>query len=57
MITIYTKENCPGCVQLKAKMKQEGKEYREVLLGRDMSVGEFLEKYPGIRAVPYVVEE
>lgn len=57
MITVYSKDNCPGCETLKSKLKAEGKPFTEVKLGRDISVPDFLEKYPGVKSVPYMVEE
>jgi glutaredoxin len=54
---IYTTPNCPGCKQLKAKWTSEGKEYLEVVIGSDISREAFFEKYPGVRTVPYVVEQ
>lgn len=57
MITVYSKDNCPGCETLKSKLKAEGKPFTEVKLGKDISVADFLEKYPGVKSVPYMVED
>ena len=57
MITVYSKDNCPGCETLKAKLKAEGTPFTEIKLGRDMSVGEFKELFPEVRSVPHVVED
>lgn len=57
MITVYSKDNCPGCETLKAKLKAEGTPFTEIKLGRDMSVSEFKELFPEVRSVPYVVED
>lgn len=57
MITVYSKDNCPGCETLKAKLKAEGTPFTEIKLGRDMSVSEFKELFPEVRSVPHVVED
>lgn len=57
MITVYSKDNCPGCETLKAKLKAEGKPFTEIKLGKDMSVGEFKELFPGVKSVPYMVDD
>ena len=54
--TVYSKDNCPACVQLKARLTKEGVEFKEVKIGRDITVEEFKEKFPNVRAVPHVVE-
>ena len=54
MITIYTKDNCPSCVTAKSQMKAAGQEFKEVLIGRDITREEFMTKFPNIRTVPYI---
>ena len=54
MITIYTKDNCPACLTAKAQMMSAGQEFKEVLIGRDITREEFMAKYPHIRTVPYI---
>jgi len=51
---VYSKTNCPACDTLKAKLKSEGVEYVEILLGKDMSIEAFKEKFPLVRSVPYM---
>lgn len=57
MDIIYSKPNCPACDRLKFKYKQEGKEYREVVIGEDITVEQFLAFFPDARFVPYVIKE
>lgn len=57
MITVYSKDNCPGCETLKSRLKAEGKPFTEVKLGRDISVQDFIEKFPGVKSVPYMVDD
>jgi glutaredoxin len=53
-LVVYTKDNCPACVQLKAKLVSEGTSFVEVHLGRDMTIEAFKEKFPTVRSVPYM---
>ena len=59
MKVVYSKDYCPGCDRLLAEYESngylEGVDYRVVKLGKDISVDEFLTKYPDAKSVPYVV--
>ena len=57
MKTIYTKEDCPACMVLKSKLFSKNIDYKEVMIGRDITREEFMEKFPGVRQVPHLVEE
>jgi glutaredoxin len=57
MKTVYSKDNCPGCEQLKAQLRANNEPFTEVKIGRDITVQEFIEKFPNVRTVPYVVED
>jgi len=54
--TVYTKTNCPACVTLKASLVKAGESFKEVLIGRDITREEFMEKFPTVRTVPYMVD-
>ena len=56
MKVVYTKENCPACVALKASLAQAGEAFTEVKIGVDISREDFIVANPGIRSVPYVKE-
>ena len=56
MIVVYTKDNCPACNTLKATYAQNGVVFQEVHIGKDISREEFMELFPSVRTVPYVVE-
>ena len=56
MIVVYTKDNCPACNTLKATYAQNGVAFQEVHIGKDISREEFMELFPSVRTVPYVVE-
>jgi glutaredoxin len=53
---VYTKNNCPACVQLKTKLASDGVDFVEVHLGKDITVEAFKEKFPTVRSVPHMVE-
>lgn len=53
---IYTTTACPRCVQVKAKMKAEGRQYIEMVIDRDVSRETFSQQYPEARSFPHVVE-
>lgn len=55
MKTVYTKENCPACVQLKNQLKQNEEVFNEIKIGKDISREDFIMKFPGQRTVPFVV--
>lgn len=54
MMIVYSKPNCPACVTLKKQLDEAGKDYAEIVLGVDMPIEEFKEKFPKVRSVPYV---
>lgn len=56
MKVVYTTLSCPACVQLKAKYKAEGIEFKEVMVGKDITKEEFFEVFPEVRSVPFVVD-
>ena len=53
-LVVYTKDNCPACVQLKARLVSEGTSFVEVHLGKDMTIEAFKEKFPTVRSVPHM---
>lgn len=57
MKTIYTKEDCPACMVLKSKLFSKNIPYQEIMIGKDITREEFMEKFPGVRQVPYLVEQ
>ena len=57
MKIVYTKDNCPACVTLKASLAQAGEAFKEIKIGRDITREEFMEKFPKVRTVPYMVDD
>lgn len=63
---IYSKDNCPQCVQAKALLDQYSIPYREIKIsyggasnfsGKYISREDFMEQYPEVRAMPYIVHD
>ena len=57
MKTVYTKDNCPACVTLKASLVKSGEAFREIRIGKDITREEFMAKYPTVRTVPYMLDD
>jgi glutaredoxin len=57
MKVVYTKDNCPACTAMKAMLKSSGEPFKEIHIGKDITREEFLEKFPGVRTVPHVINE
>ena len=67
MITVYSKENCPQCVQAKQYLTLKGKEFQELQVAypttirRDgklyIDLDDFKTKFPTVRAMPFIVDE
>lgn len=57
MKRVYTKDNCPACVTLKASLVKSGEAFQEVKIGRDITREEFMSKFPTARTVPYVEDD
>ncbi len=54
-ITVYSKNNCPGCDQLKRKLTQKGVEFEEKNISTDPLTLEWL-LAQGHRSVPVVYQ-
>ena len=57
MKVVYTKDNCPACVTLKASLVKSGEAFKEIKIGRDITREDFMATYPTVRTVPYVVDD
>jgi glutaredoxin len=64
MITVYTKPQCPQCVQAKKLLEHHQYNYQEVHIDAGqpkvdgvqyISRDEFLATYPTIRTVPFII--
>jgi glutaredoxin len=54
-VYVYSKKDCPACDQLKNRLKKEGEEYTEIMVGKDITREEFMEMYPQVRSMPHMV--
>ena len=54
-IVVYTKVNCPSCVKAKAMLSQKELDFVEVSIDDDVTRGVFLEQFPGVRTVPFII--
>lgn len=54
-MVIYSKDNCPWCDRAKELMYSKNVEYREIKIGRDITRDEFMEQFPNVRTVPYII--
>lgn len=52
--TIWTKSNCPYCVNAKALLEQKGIEYEERKIGEGYTREDLLEVAPSARSVPQI---
>jgi glutaredoxin len=57
MKTIYTKDNCPACILLKAELKRNEEEFIGINIGKDITREDFIAKFPKQRTVPFVVND
>lgn len=56
MITVYSKNNCPFCVQAKNLLKLKGLEYQEVKIDEDDNAKQFI-LAEGHRTVPQLYRD
>lgn len=56
MITVYSKNNCPFCVQAKNLLKLKGLEFQEVKIDEDAAAKDFV-LAEGHRTVPQIYKD
>jgi len=56
MVTVYSKNNCPFCVQAKNLLKLKGVDYTEIKIDEDSSAKEFVLS-EGHRTVPQIYKD
>lgn len=60
MYTVYSKDACPFCVQAKTLLTQKNLDFREIKLGKDITLEALLEAceyYGHGRTMPLIVKE
>lgn len=55
MYEIYTKPGCSQCVAAKTLLHNRGQDFIELVVGRDLTVEQTKEKFPGVQSVPVIV--
>ena len=56
MITVYSKNNCPFCVQAKNLLKLKGVDFEEIKIDEDASAKDFVLS-EGHRTVPQIYQD
>ena len=51
---VYSKTNCPQCVQAKNMITAAGKSYTERLFGVDLTREELMAEFPNVRSMPQI---
>ena len=56
MLTIYSKDNCPGCRTALAMIKSKGLDHQVLKLGTDYTKADLDAVIPNVRTVPQIVD-
>ena len=54
-VEIYSKPQCPFCVQAKALAEREGHELTQKMLDEDFNRETLMETFPGARTCPQII--
>lgn len=54
-IKVYSKDACPFCDRAKDLLTNKGFLFEEVKIGTDITREEFMEQFPNVRTVPYIM--
>ena len=54
-VIVYTKDACPYCVYAKDLLRSKNVEFYEMRLGSDLTREEFIEIFPTVRTVPFII--
>ena len=57
MFVVYSKPGCPSCDNAKRLIDTSGDVYIENVIGRDVSREKFMEMFPSVKTVPYILEQ
>lgn len=56
MFSIYTRDGCSFCEKAKNLLNQNNLQYTEYSIGKNILREEVLQKFPGIKMLPIVVD-
>lgn len=56
-VEIYSKPQCPYCVQAKALAEREGHKLTYKMLDEDFNREQLMETFPGARTFPQIIED
>ena len=57
MITVLSKDACPGCVTAVQLLKEANIEHEVLKLGVDFTRDWLFENHPTVRSVPYILKD
>jgi glutaredoxin 3 len=57
MIRIYGKDSCDYCNAAKKLCEEKGVEYTYYFINEDISLEDFVEKFPGKRTIPQITRD
>ena len=57
MIRIYGKDSCDYCNAAKKLCEEQGVEYTYYFINQNISVEDFVEKFPGKRTIPQITKD
>lgn len=54
-IRVFTKNDCPFCVQAKQLLQNKGYTYTEFVIGEDIDRDDFVSAFPKVKTVPHII--
>lgn len=54
-VIVYSKPSCPFCTKAKALLESKGVEFNTIEIGTDIQREEFMETFPNVRTVPFII--
>ena len=54
---MYREVNCPASMARRRELVDKGEKFKYVLVGQDIPMDKFFEKYPDVKSVPFETEE
>lgn len=57
MFIVYTKAGCPQCDRVKELLISKQRAFSAIQIGVDIQLDEFHKSYPGVKAVPFIVND